>query len=195
MLNHRPAIPDIVAGVWVSEAQPTLFDTGEIRRSADFSPCKTYRYTLKRTWESDLPHILWVLLNPSTADAQKDDPTNRKCMTWARKYGYGSLTFVNLFAYRSPYPEVMKAYHEPIGPDNDDWLWSEIRKHDAVVAGWGNGGTHRDRWKEVAPMCVRWMCIGINKNGQPKHPLYMRGDVRLQMWNHPWVEPPGDSQI
>ena len=90
-----------------------------IHRSADFSLCRTWRYTLVRRWDDDLPSLLCVLLNPSTADEYQDDPTNTRCIRWCMRFGYGSLTFCNLFALRTPYPYVMMKHPEPIGTVNN----------------------------------------------------------------------------
>lgn len=156
-----------------------------IQRSADFSPCGTYRYTLKRTWDDSLPSLLCVLLNPSTADAEHDDPTNTKVMRWAMRNGYGRLTFCNLFAYRSPYPEFMKRYPEPIGPANNSVIARELRLHDMVVAGWGNDGDHMGRDRVVISMWRIWHCFRINDATlQPMHPLYMPGDTKLSIYNN-----------
>ncbi len=151
-----------------------------IQRSADFSPCRTWRYTLKRRWDDDLPSLLCVLLNPSTANEYRDDPANTRCIRWAIRFGYGSLTFCNLFAFRTPDPHEMMKADDPIGAMNNLVIRTEIAVHDVVVAGWGNHGTHLDRANDVLPMSDKWQCFGVNwKTGQPKHPLYMRGDTEL----------------
>ena len=87
---------------------------GGIVRAADFSPCKTWRYTLRRTWDEKKPRLLWILLNPSIADETRDDPTNRRGMRFAHSWGYGSLVFCNLFAFRTPEPAEMKKANDPI---------------------------------------------------------------------------------
>lgn len=151
-----------------------------IKRSAEFSPCRVYRYTLRREWDSSKPRMLCVLLNPSTADQYKDDPTNRKCLKWAMANGYGTLTFCNLFAFRSPYPDAMKVDLSPIGPNNSIVIQAEIRRHEIVVSGWGNDGEHMARDREVLEFHDAWWCFGINyATGCPRHPLYMRDDTKL----------------
>ena len=82
--------------------QPTLFATEYIERSAVFSDCRTWRYTLERYWDKSKPFALFILLNPSTADEYKDDPTNRRGIRYANDWGYGGVGFCNLFAYRTP---------------------------------------------------------------------------------------------
>ncbi len=175
-LDNTPSIEDMKAG---------------ITRIASFSECGQYRYTLARIWDGMKPSILFVLLNPSTADAQQDDPTNRKCMYWAMRNGYGMLTFCNLFAWRSPYPKVMKAQPEPIGPANDEVIHEMIKSHKVVVAGWGNDGGHMGRDKVVLGFHDSWMCVGTNKGGQPSHPLYMKNATELMRFP---VDSSGDGR-
>lgn len=153
----------------------------EIQRGAVFSePCKTWRYSLWRSWDKQLPRLLCVLLNPSTADGEKDDPTNQKCIKWAMANAFGSLTFCNLFAFRSPHPKIMMAAPEPVGPDNDEWIQAEMIRHDVIVAGWGNNGDFMGRDKVVFGFHNYWKCFGLNpKSRHPRHPLYMRDASKL----------------
>jgi len=149
-----------------------------IRRSADFSKCGKYRYTLKRFWDDKKGHVLFVLLNPSTADAKKDDPTNRRGIGFAKRWGYGGVVFCNLFAYRTPYPSELKKAKRPVGRFNDKWLKEEARKADLVVASWGNHGRLLGRNEEVREMIKGMSHLGITKEGDPKHILYLRGDLK-----------------
>lgn len=163
------------------KTQQTFNFSPQIIRTAIFSRCKKYRYILGRSWDADKPSLLCVLLNPSTADAYRDDPTNKKVMKWAIKNGFGVLTFCNLFAFRSPYPDVMKKAAEPIGPVNDRQIKLQIKLHDVVVAGWGNNGTHLDRDRTVLTFYSGWKCFKVNTaKGTPMHPLYMRDDSQLR---------------
>ena len=162
----------------------------QITRGADFSEDKLFRFVLTRWWTDDLPSMTCVLLNPSTADATNDDPTNRKVLKWAIANNYGSLAFVNLFAWRSPSPAAMKKIKEPIGEGNDSkikvWMnWGKI-----IVAGWGIHGPHMNRDKEVLAMNDLWHCFGITKHGYPRHPLYMRDSTVLQ--GYPYGPRPGE---
>ena len=90
-----------------------------MHRTTSFSTCRVYRYTLERVWDSALPRLLWILLNSSDADAFQDDPTNRRGINFSKAWGYGSCVFANLFAFQSPYPKIMMAQTEPVGPLND----------------------------------------------------------------------------
>lgn len=152
-----------------------------IRRWADFSPCRTWRYILGRAWDADLPRLLFILLNPSTADELHDDPTNRRGIGFARRWGYGSVVFVNLFAYRSPHPRIMKASRSPIGPWNDDCILAEAEEADKIVCGWGTHGAHRRRHQHVVKLLKDFdlYCLGTTKQGYPKHPLYLPNDQNL----------------
>jgi hypothetical protein len=139
-----------------------------------------YRYTLRRTWEPDLPVVLFVGLNPSTADETHDDPTIRRCVGFARRWGYGGLIVVNLFAWQTTDPRALRKAIDPVGLENDAWILRGQEEADRVVAAWGNGGTFRGRAGEVLPRLREPYALGINQSGQPVHPLYVRGDVALR---------------
>ena len=112
-----------------------------IECDADFSKCRTWRYSLYRLWDKSKPHVLFVLLNPSTADECEDDPTLRRGIAYARKWNYGGVVFCNLFAFRTPNPNELKTAKDPIGPDNDKWLRREAELAGLVIAAWGVYGT------------------------------------------------------
>ncbi len=92
-----------------------------MQTGAELSPCKAYRYALWRRW-SDAPPVLFVMLNPSTADESQDDPTIRRCISFAKQWGHGGIIVGNLFAFRSPYPNDLQTAADPIGPENNLWL-------------------------------------------------------------------------
>lgn len=156
----------------------------EIIRSAIFSPDRFYRYTLERVWDSDLPTVVFCLLNPSTADETVDDRTNVRGMSFAQAWGCGRCIFVNLFAIRTPKPKVMKASLAPIGPDNDKWIKHWADKADILVAAWGTHGTHRRRNISVLRLLQDHdlKCLGRSKAGHPKHPLYLKADTPLESY-------------
>ncbi len=156
-----------------------------LKRSADFSPCRTWRYTLIREWDSTLPRVMFLLLNPSTADENVDDPTNRRGLGYAMDWGYGTCVFCNLFAFRTPYPKEMKAAADPVGPENDWFLLAEWGKADLVVAAWGIHGTHRGRDKEVAELFPDLQCLGVTKAGDPRHILYLKKSEKPRPWGPP----------
>ena len=151
-----------------------------IWRGADFSSCRTYRYTLKRTWDFDKPGVLFILLNPSTADEKNDDPTNRRGIGFAKLWGFGSIVFCNLFAYRTPYPVELKKEKQPIGPDNDKWIKKEAADADLIVAAWGNHGNFMERNEEVKKLISSMKHLGLTKSGEPKHILYLPGNSELK---------------
>lgn len=155
-----------------------------IKRSADFSPDRKYRYTLIREWDASKPRCLFILLNPSTADAEKDDPTNRRGINFAIQWGFGACVFCNLFAFRTPDPKVMKAEDEPVGPENDEWLLKESKKARITIAAWGIHGTHRDRNERVLELLAGRAvhCMGLTNDGHPKHILYLLSGLRPEIW-------------
>ncbi len=151
--------------------------------SAEFSPCGVYRYTLERRW--DLPGApkrlcTFIMLNPSTADAETDDPTTRRCMAFARETGHDRYAAVNLFAYRAAWPANMLAADDPVGWQNDAWITrfaSEAKARGMVVCAWGTNGSHMGRDKAVlallAKIGVEPLCLRLTNGGHPEHPLYI----------------------
>ena len=150
-----------------------------VNKNATFSDCRKYRYALSRTWDSKKKTILFIGLNPSTADEKIDDPTIRRCINYAQNWGYGSFLMVNLFAYRATIPTELKNVKNPIGNDNDLHIIELLKKVDLAVAAWGNKGSHLNRDKEVKKIIPNLMCLKINKSGQPAHPLYQKKDLKL----------------
>lgn len=148
--------------------------------AAVISPCGAYRYTLTRTWGPGKMAV-FVMLNPSTADARQDDPTIRRCRGFARREGCGGLVVVNLFAFRATSPADMKAARDPVGPQNDATLIRVLDDADGpIIAAWGAHGSYRGRDREVAGLIdAPWMCLGLTKAGAPRHPLYVKGDAPL----------------
>lgn len=144
-----------------------------------------YRYTLSRRFPEGTGTCLFVMLNPSTADSRRDDPTIRRCIGFARRWGFGQLRVVNLFALRATDPRGLRGAREPthvVGPRNDAVLHREVRRADVVVAAWGAHGTLHDRAARVLEGLpdVDWQCLGTTRTGQPRHPLMLRGDTKLR---------------
>jgi hypothetical protein len=138
-----------------------------------------YRYVLWREWASDLPRLLFVLLNPSTADGSTDDPTLRRCIGFARDWEYGSIELVNLFAYRSVDPGTLRRVADPVGPLNDSYILQAASRAGQVVVAWGALGGLCGRAQEVTQLLTRPLsCLGYTAEGMPRHPLYLRRDVR-----------------
>lgn len=136
---------------------------------------RLYRYTLWRQWtdEVDPKFAMFIGLNPSTADEKSDDATIRKCIGFAKQWGFGGLLMTNLFAWRATHPKDMKASAEPVGEENDVWLLAGSRKASAVIAAWGNDGSHLGRAQRVLRMCPMVYTLRRNKDGSPGHPLYI----------------------
>ncbi len=135
-----------------------------------------YRYLLWREWDAAAPKVGFVLLNPSRADGAIDDPTIRRCIGFARLWGYGGLEVANLFAYRTAKPSELRHVFDPVGLENDAYLRSLAQRVDRVVLAWGNGGTWQGRDRTVLAMfgkSLQLHCLAITQTGQPKHPLYL----------------------
>jgi hypothetical protein len=143
-----------------------------MKANATLSKCRKYRYALWRTWDDSKSYAMFIGLNPSTADETTDDPTIRRCITFARTWGYGGLCMVNLFAYRATEPSNMKTAIDPIGPENDTWLKKLAKNAGVIIAAWGNDGIFLNRSSDVKLMLPDLMCLKLNKSGEPVHPLY-----------------------
>lgn len=124
--------------------------------------------------------LMVIGLNPSTADERVDDPTIRRCVQFAKRWGYGALCMTNLFAYRATDPKIMKAQARPVGEDNDRWLALCAERASDVVAAWGMHGTHMNRDREALFWLPALKCLGTNSDGTPRHPLYISYDTELQ---------------
>ena len=155
-------------------------------RSAVFSPCRKYRYHLAQIWDETKLPLLWLMLNPSTADETQNDPTVERCERRARMWGYGGSEVYNIFAYRATDPKTMRAQADPIGPENDKWIRHFARRSQTHigVAGWGAHGEHMARGKSVTDILKqeggRAHALKINKNGHPAHPLYIAYKAKPQ---------------
>lgn len=152
---------------------------------AVFDPTGTYRYTLWRAWAETGMRVAFVMLNPSTADTGRLDPTVRRCLGYAQRWGYASLEVVNLFAYRTPSPTHLRTVRSPVGPDNDAYVLAAVERADAVLLGWGNWGSLHGRDREMLRILRDHPlhCLGWTNVGQPRHPLYLRLDERPVLYD------------
>ena len=142
--------------------------------------CK-YRYVLWRIWDSSIPLINIIGLNPSTADETVDDPTMRRCKSFSKEWGYGGFYMTNLFAFRTPYPKDLLKEVDPIGRDNNRWIKEISSKVDKVVLAWGTKGNINNRDAFVYNLVQeKSYCLALTKDGFPKHPLYIKSGTRLQ---------------
>lgn len=150
-----------------------------MNRAAIIDSTEVYRYALVREWDEALPRVCFVMLNPSVADAVTDDPTVRRCMSFARRWGMGSIEVVNLYAYRATSPRALWFASDPVGPENDRYIDVAATRAAVVVAAWGAHGTHGGRYAAVLCRLNAPRCLGLTLSGQPRHPLYVRGDTPL----------------
>jgi len=148
-------------------------------KTAIISACGNYRYELRRIWQPKRGVVLFVMLNPSTADANIDDNTIRRCMGYAATWGKGGIVVGNLFAYRATKPTDLKKAFDPVGPLNDKYLRAMSDKAKITVCAWGNHGKYLNRDKAVLSLIKDPRCLAINKTGTPKHPLFAES----------WLEP------
>jgi hypothetical protein len=155
-----------------------------LERDAVLSDCGRYRYLLRRTWDYDKPRALFVMLNPSTADAEIDDATIRSCIRLCRSWGYGSFEVVNLYGFRATDPKDLTVASDPIGERNDAVAEAAVERCDLTICAWGAN-------RMATPQRVRQMtdlirscrpaafCLGLTKAGAPKHPLYIKSGTGL----------------
>lgn len=158
------------------------------KSGATFSECGKYRYRLWRKWDATMPTLTFVMLNPSTADDVKNDATIERCQRRAEATGFGCLQVVNIFALRSTDPKALVLSDDPIGPDNNRHIVEAIHAHGVVICAWGGHGTLMNRGLSVIRLIrqndVLPHYLVLNKDGTPKHPLYISYDVKPQPW---WI--------
>jgi len=146
---------------------------------AAFSRDRRYRYRLWRRWDRSRPRIAFCMLNPSTADARRDDPTIRRCIGFARDWGYGGIEVVNIFALRATDPRDLRSARDPVGPRNDAFMLQAATESPVVIA-WGVHGALRDRAATALQLFgprARLLALGRTRSGAPRHPLYLRRDT------------------
>jgi len=149
-------------------------------KEALLSEDRVYRYSLSRIWDKSKPYLLFIGLNPSTADENEDDPTIKRCIDYADRWGYGGLKMANLFAYRATLPSDLKKSKNPIGVDNNIYIKELSKGAGMTIVAWSNEGSYLNRDKEVLKLIKEPMCLNINKSGQPAHPLYQKKDIHLK---------------
>ena len=144
---------------------------------AQFSSCRRWRYLLWRRWDESKPAANFLMLNPSTADELRLDPSCTRARNYAERWGYGAVVITNIFGWRATDPEEMKAAKDPVGRGNDRAILKAAREAKIVVCAWGNHGDHLDRgaqvkemlWRERIPLHL----LRMNGAGHPAHPLYL----------------------
>ena len=155
----------------------------DVSRSAVISSCGNYRYSLERKWDETKPKVMFLMLNPSTADANTDDATIRRCIGFAKSWGYGSLCVGNLFAYRSTNPKELLNVSEPIGMENKWYLDLMANVSKTIICAWGNapivnklGKKFGENWKPLKGI-DNLHYIDLSNDGTPKHPLYLKSEL------------------
>lgn len=179
-----------------------IFNYPIIRSDAEISNCGKHRYSLTRFWDEDKPKICFIGLNPSRADASFNDPTITKCIKFAQRWTerhlqfdtpnelrYGGLYFMNLYSFRSPEPKILKqaiSVGDAYQDKTDYKLVEIIDQCISVVCCWGSWNFIEHRSKEVLALIKKrerlMYCLGTNKDGQPKHPLYLKDASELQQY-------------
>lgn len=155
---------------------------------ATISDCGRYRYRLWRTWEINLPTLCFVMLNPSTANECEDDPTIRRCLGFARRDGFGGISVTNLFAFRATDPAELSKVSDPVGPLNEEFLLRSrgVALMTRLVAAWGASVPwalrSRARCLSTNVSVNDPQCLGVTKDGSPRHPLYVKADTLFVPW-------------
>ena len=147
---------------------------------AMFSDDRKYRYALWRAWDKDKPIVMFIMLNPSTANEIRDDPTIRKCIAYTKAWGYGALVVGNLYAFRSRNPRLLGYEKNPMGPHCDSWLYDLSKMSDLRIAAWGNNILSIKRVQQVRNLIPNLHYLELSKSGNPKHPLYLRKNLKPQ---------------
>lgn len=156
-----------------------------MHKTAHFSPCRTYRYELRRIWGPGCQLLAVIGLNPSTADETQDDPTIRRCIRYAKDWGLDGLVMLNLFAFRSTDPKALPKQGDAVGPLNDSCLKSvPVGERGIVLCAWGANKFAETRSQEVLKLLEDQdlHVLGLTKAGAPRHPLYMKADLKPTLW-------------
>lgn len=168
-----------------NEAPPKGLHLCSVTSSAFISECGQYRYELRRTWDESRPKVMFIMLNPSTADAEIDDPTIRRCVGFAKSWGYGGILVGNLFAYRATEPKTLLTVNDPIGRDNIEHIMELLKECEKVICAWGNGKlverVFKKMNKEYKPFAENLKglyYLELANDGTPKHPLYLKGHLK-----------------
>lgn len=182
----QPPVPRLSIRRTTSPGPYALGVTARVLGSALFDATGRYRYRLDRRWGPG-PRVAFVMLNPSTANAARDDPTIRRCVGFARAWGFGSLEVVNLFAFRATEPRELTRAADPVGPENDRHVARACARADLIVVAWGGAALARAREPLTHLRRKPVYCLGRTRAGAPQHPLYLRASTRPV----PFAGPPG----
>jgi hypothetical protein len=165
-----PVVEDI-------QEQKTKMLPFEPLTGAEFDETRVWRYSLWRKLRKTGKTILWIGLNPSTADESVDDPTVHRMVDYSWRWGFAMVYVANIFAYRSTDPRPLRDIVDPVGAENNRWIARLRKQSDLCICAWGNWARVRNRGDEVLKLLEKYgplHCMGLNKTGYPKHPLYLR---------------------
>lgn len=149
-----------------------------IEKSAIISECEQYRYELHRIWRPKSQLVCWVMLNPSTADANFDDPTIRRCIGYTMRWGCGGIIVVNLFALRATDPNDLCVSIDPIGSENYHYIFQASWEAGLTIAAWGIRGKYLGQDEKVLAQLTNPHYLALTKNGSPRHPLYLKKELK-----------------
>lgn len=154
-----------------------------MKKSAIISDDKKYRYSLSRIWDETKSKVLFIMLNPSTADDLDDDNTIRRCIAFAKDWGFGGILVSNLFAYRSTKPNILLKCVDPIGNDNAIYINELSLECEITICAWGNGKIVNkllkkfDYYKPLINI-KNLHYLELCNDGTPKHPLYLKKELK-----------------
>lgn len=161
-----------------------------MKKNANLSSCNTYRYLLSRVWDESKGKVMFVMLNPSKADDKVDDPTIRRCIAFAKEWGFGGLYVCNLFAYRATDPKELLKIPNPSGNENSIFIKKCADEVDIIVCAWGNKSIVKSILKEFSPIEFLTFAkeklhyLKLTKDGTtPRHPLYVKADLKPTRYN------------
>lgn len=174
----------------MNKNQIKLFDEDSFTGTAVISMCEKYRYSLHREWDTSKPMVMFLMLNPSTADSSENDATVRRCLTFAKDWGFGSLCIGNLFAFRSTKPKGLFSTEDPIGIENKWYIDYMANIAEKIVCAWGNAKTVDRIFKkfpEYKPLkdipSDKLYYINLCNDGTPMHPLFIPKETKLNSYH------------
>jgi hypothetical protein len=146
---------------------------------ATISNCKKYRYQLWHIWDESKPKVLFIMLNPSLAESEKNNPTVKRCINFAKSWGYGGLYVGNLYAYRTAYPKELKKAGYLKGEENIRHLREMGKESELIICAWGVFGVTKSNNTEwVFSLFEKLHYLALSKDEIPRHPLYLKKDLK-----------------
>ena len=159
--------------------------------NAELSICKKYRYSLTRIWDEDKPNVMFVMLNPSTADEKNDDPTIRRCINFAKDFGAGGIYVVNLFPLRATNPNELLINDSIISEENKNYIKKYSELSSIIICAWGNNKIikrinkkfNTNVYNQLKLINSELYCLELSKDNTPKHPLYLPKNLKPIKFN------------